>query len=130
MNIARKIFYWLTVLFLVLLPLQFLFAGYGVFSGDFEPHMMFGGMLLHLMVLLMLIVSAIARVGWRNWGFVLLLNGLFFIQIAMVEIGEGEPWAQALHPFLAFCYWPYVYFLLTRPARNLLDGDAGAAPAL
>mgnify|MGYP006202972727 CR=1 FL=1 len=32
MNVARKIYVVLTALFLVLLPLQFLFAGYGVFG--------------------------------------------------------------------------------------------------
>jgi hypothetical protein len=118
MNVARKIFIVLTALFLVLLPLQFLFAGYGVFSGEFEAHEGFGAGLLHGLTLLMLVAALIAR-RWKVAGLTFVLFAAFFLQIGMVEIGRDNdsPWVSALHPFIAFCYWPYTYFLLWRPVR-------------
>ena len=119
MSIARKVFVFLVGLFLVLLPLQFLFAGYGVFSGKFETHEGFGAGLLHGLTLFMVLSALVAR-RWKLAGLAFLMFAVFFLQIFMVEIGRDndQPWLSALHPFLAFCYWPYTYFLLWRPVRG------------
>ena len=124
MRIADRTFRFFVLAFLWLLPLQFLFAGYGVFGGGFDTHEAFGGGLLHLLTLLMTIAALVAR-RWRLAGLSFLLFALMVLQIGFVEIGREveEPWISALHPFLAFCYWPYAYFLIWRAA------PAGAADA-
>lgn len=120
MNVARKIFVVLTALFLVLLPLQFLFAGYGVFSGKYGSHEAFGAGLLHGIMLLMVLAALVAR-RWKLAGLAFLMFAVVFIQIGFVEIGRDNdsPWVSALHPFVAFLYWPYAYFLLWRPVRGV-----------
>lgn len=118
MTISLRVFRFLALAFLVLLPLQFLFAGYGVFSGKYDTHEVFGGAVLHGLTLLMVLTALIAR-RWRLAGLAFLMFVVIFVQIALVSIGRDNdaPWLSALHPFLAFCYWPYTYFLLWRPAR-------------
>jgi uncharacterized membrane protein YhaH (DUF805 family) len=118
MNYVRSAFTGLTGLFLILLPLQFLFAGFGVFGGDYGVHEAFGAGLLHLITILMTITALIAK-KWRFAGLSFALVLTIFLQIAMVSIGRdaGEPWLSAIHPFLAFLYWPYVYFLIWTPWR-------------
>ncbi len=126
MTFGLRAFTFLTGLFLVLLPLQFLIAGYGVFSGKFDAHEAFGAGLLHGLMLLMVIAAMVAR-RWRLAGLAFLMFAVVFLQIGLVEIGRDNdaPWVSALHPFLAFCYWPYTYFLLWRPVR----GEAVASVA-
>ena len=53
MKTTDKVLLGLTGLFLVLLPLQFLFAGAGIFGADFAIHEAFGAGLLHLLTILM-----------------------------------------------------------------------------
>lgn len=120
MTFVRNAFTFLTAAFLILLPLQFLFAGVGVFGGDFDLHEAFGGMFLHLLTLLMTIFALIAK----RWKFAALSFALVLViglQIALVEIGQDaeSPWISAFHPFLAFLYWPYVYFLIWLPWKAL-----------
>jgi hypothetical protein len=128
MTFVRNAFTGLTGAFLVLLPLQFLFAGVGVFGGDFGIHEAFGGMFLHLLTLLMTIFALIGK----QWKFAGLSFALFIaigVQVALVEIGQNadSPWISALHPFMAFLYWPYVYFLIWLPWKA--QNTAGAPPS-
>jgi hypothetical protein len=131
MKITDKILLALTGLFLLLLPLQFLFAGVGVFGGGYDTHEAFGAGLLHLVTLLVPIVALIAR-RWKVAG---LWFGLFvaiFVQISLISIGRdaGSAWISALHPFMAFLYWPYVYFLVWLPLREETGaGDGGGEVA-
>lgn len=126
MAIAFKLYRWFTLAFLVLLPLQFAFAGYGIFSGKYDAHEAFGAGLLHLITLLMFIAALVAR-RWNLAGLTFIMFAMFFLQIFLVEIGRDNdaPWISGLHPFIAFCYWPYTYFLLYRRA----DPSAVDAPA-
>lgn len=119
MKTQDKILLGLTGLFLVLLPLQFLFAGVGVFGGDFGIHEAFGAGLLHLITILMTIAALVAK-RWQFAGLAFALVVVIFVQISMVSLGHdaGSPWISALHPFLAFCYWPYVYFMIWLPLRE------------
>lgn len=119
MNAARKVFIVLVALFLVLLPLQFLIAGYGVFGGGYDEHEVFGGMVLHGLTALMTIAALLAR-RWKLAGLAFVMVVVMGLQIGLVEIGRDadQPWISALHPFLAFCYWPYTYFLLWKPVRS------------
>jgi hypothetical protein len=118
MTFVRNAFTGLTGAFLVLLPLQFLFAGVGVFGGDFGIHEAFGAGLLHLLTILMTIFALIGK-KWKYAGLSFAVVVAIFVQISLVEIGRdaGSPWISALHPFMAFLYWPYVYFLIWLPWR-------------
>lgn len=117
MSVTRTIALALTGLFLVLLPLQFLFAGYGVFSGKYDTHELFGGLVLHGITLLMAIFFAVGR-QWKFSGLAFVLVLAIFVQIGFAAMARenDQPWLGALHPFMAFCYWPYVYLLIWRPA--------------
>lgn len=119
MRTSDRILIGLAGLFLILMPLQFFFAGLGVFGGNFDTHEAFGAGLLHLLTLLMTIVALVAK-RWNYAGLSFGLFFLFFVQIAMVSFGRDADatWISALHPFLAFTYWPYVYFLIWSPLRQ------------
>jgi hypothetical protein len=130
MTYVRNAFTGLSGAFLVLLPLQFLFAGVGVFGGDFGIHEAFGAGLLHLITILMTIAALISK-QWKFAGLSFALVVTIFIQISMVSLGQDNdsPWISAIHPFLAFLYWPYVYFLIWLPwrAQEAAPSEAGAA---
>ncbi len=123
MNVARKIYIALTALFLVLLPVQFLLVGYGLFGGDLEVHMGFGMTVLHGLMLFMAISAAVAR-RWKLAGLSLLMFLVVFVQVSITEVDSA--WVAALHPFIAFLYWPFTYFLLWRPVRD----EAPEVPAV
>jgi hypothetical protein len=118
MAFFRKAFTFLTAAFLVLLPLQFLFAGVGIFGGDFGIHEAFGAGLLHLLTILMTITALINK-EWKFAGLSFAVVFAIFVQISLVEIGRdaGSPWISAIHPLLAFLYWPFIYFLIWLPWR-------------
>jgi hypothetical protein len=110
MNAARKVCLWLTILFLVAYPVQFFLAGYGIFSGKFEPHEIYGAGIMHLVILLQLIAGGVGRLGWKWAGLNFLLNILFVVQGGLPS--ASSHWVQAIHPLLAFSFWPYMYFVL------------------
>ena len=128
MAFVRNAFTGLTGAFLVLLPLQFLFAGVGIFGGDFGIHEAFGAGLLHLITILMTIFALIGK-QWKFAGLSFALVVAIFIQIAMVSLGQDNdsPWISAIHPFLAFLYWPYVYFLIWTPWQLVRSASAPAS---
>lgn len=130
MKISDRILTGVTAAFLVLLPLQFLFAGVGVFGGGFDTHEWFGAVLLHLITILMTIAALVAK-RWKLAGISFGLVVLIFLQISLVSIGRDadSPWISALHPFMAFCYWPYVYFLIWNPLRRETAAPAAAPTA-
>ena len=119
MKTTDKVLLGLTGLFLVLLPLQFLFAGAGIFGADFAIHEAFGAGLLHLLTILMTIAALVAK-RWNLAGLSFCMAILIFVQIMLVQIGRdaGSPWISGLHPLLAFSYWPYTSFLIWRPLRE------------
>ncbi|MGH2958709.1 MAG: DUF6220 domain-containing protein [Solirubrobacterales bacterium] len=124
MAFVRSAFTGLTGAFLVLLPLQFLFAGVGVFGGSFDTHEAFGAGLLHLITILIMIFALIMK-QWKLAGLAFALVLTIFLQISLVEIGRDadSPWISAIHPFLAFLYWPYVYFLIWLPWKSINTAD-------
>lgn len=130
MRTIDKVLIGLTGLFLLLLPLQFLFAGVGIYGGGFETHEAFGAGLLHLITLIVPIVALIAK-RWKYAGIWFGLFVLIFVQISMVSIGRDADveWISALHPFMAFLFWPYVYFLVWVPLRKetAAEIEAGAS---
>ena len=88
MTFGRRAYVFLCWAFLTLLPVQFLLAGMGVMGGDLEVHMMFGGMILHIVIpALMLVVALIGR-AWSLAGWAFALFALLTLQIAMVGIGR------------------------------------------
>lgn len=128
MKVTDRILLGLTGLFLVLLPLQFLFAGVGVFGGGFDTHEWFGAGLLHLITILMTIFALVAK-RWKTAGLAFGLVVAIFLQISLVSIGRDadSAWISALHPFMAFCYWPYVYFLIWGPLKSETSEEAALA---
>lgn len=131
MKFVHSAFTGLTGAFLVLLPLQFLFAGVGVFGGGFDTHEAFGAGLLHLITILMTILALVLK-QWKFAGLSFAVVVTIFLQISLVEIGRDadSPWISALHPFLAFCYWPFVYFLIWLPWKELnTAGESQSEPS-
>ncbi|MCW2926262.1 MAG: hypothetical protein JWM86_230 [Thermoleophilia bacterium] len=129
MTFARKLHIWVCFAYLILLPVQFLLAGMGVFGGDLEVHQAFGGLLLHIVIpALLLITAGIGRMGWPQAGWSLLLFAIITLQIAMVEIGRNmdEPIVSGLHPAIALLTWPYVHFVVLGKARTRIARNGGA----
>lgn len=119
MTFARKAFQFLCWTYLVLLPVQFLIAGYGIMGGDIDAHMGFGIMVLGTLIpLLMLITVGIGRIGWKTAGLVVLLAAVLHLLPALPS--QDNDWVAGLHPAIAMLSWPYVYFVLLRDARRAL----------
>jgi hypothetical protein len=68
---------------------------------------------------------------WKFAGLSFALVVVIFLQISLVSIGNDadSPWISAIHPFLAFLYWPYVYFVIWLPWRALTSAPAPSEPA-
>lgn len=128
MQIIRRGFVFLCWAYLALLPVQFLLAGAGVMGGDLQQHMMFGGMVLHVIIPALMMVTALAGRLWSFAALAVLLFAILTLQVAMVPIGRelGSTLVAGLHPVVALLTWPYVYFVMLRPAR----ARAAAAPPL
>ena len=120
MLIARKTYVVFCWIYLVLLPVQFALAGYGIMGGDIDAHMAFGGLVLHLVIPVLLLLSALVGRAWALAGWAFGLFAVLTLQIALVEIGRNveQTWISGLHPAIAFLTWPLVYFVLLRQARE------------
>jgi hypothetical protein len=108
-------------LYLIALPVQFALAGYGVMGGDINVHEAVGGTLLHIVIpLLLLLTAAVGRLGWAQAGWSLGLFLIITLQIAMVSIGRNidQTWVSGLHPAIAFLTWPYVFFVVLARAKQ------------
>lgn len=129
MAFVRNAFTFLTAAFLVILPFQFLFAGVGVFGGDFGIHEAVGGIGLHLVTLLMTIFALIGK-QWKFAGLSFAVFVAIGFQVAFIDIGRdaGSPWISALHPFMAFLYWPFIYFLIWLPWRAQTASETPSEP--
>ncbi|MCW2960501.1 MAG: hypothetical protein JWM25_505 [Thermoleophilia bacterium] len=127
MMTSRRVHVAVCWVYIVSLVVQFLLAGIGVMGGDIDLHMAFGGLVLHLLIPFLLIVTAaIGRMGWAQVGWSFGLFVLLTLQIAMVGIGGDmdNNVVQGLHPALALLSWPYVYFMVLAPARAMVGhGD-------
>ena len=110
--------------FLVLLPVQFAIAGYGIMGGDIDAHMMFGGFVLHLVIPVLLLLTALIGRFWVGAAWAVGLFAILTLQIAVVDIGRNADttWVSGLHPAFAFLTWPLVYFVMLRKGRAALAG--------
>jgi hypothetical protein len=126
-NTARTICLWLTYAFLVLYPIQFFLAGYGIFTGKFDPHVIYGAGIMHLLIVLQLIAGGVGRLGWKWVGWNVLLNVLFVIQGGLP--GASSDWVKAIHPLLAFSFWPYMLLLLLPPVKAAVANDDTPVPS-
>jgi hypothetical protein len=113
--------------YIVLLPVQVLFAGMGIMGGDIEVHEGFGAMVLAALVpLLMLVFGLIGRI-WKLalLGLLLsvILHGMMFLP------SQDNNWVAGLHPLIAVLSWPYVWFLMLLPAKRTLGEPVEVAPA-
>lgn len=116
--------------FLASLVLQFALAGYGVMGGDLELHMFFGGTVLHILIPLVLMVTAwLGKLGamqvLRSFGLFVLLTA----QIMLVGIGRDvdSNVVQGLHPALALLSAGYVYFFVLGPALDATPASTTTA---
>ena len=78
-------------LFVVCVVYQVYLAGQGVFqTGSFVPHREFG-YLFGLLTLVLIVLAALGRTGWRVIGTSALLLGLFALQSVFVAFGAPAP---------------------------------------
>lgn len=85
---------WLVVAGLVL---QFYLAGAALFGATtFQPHRALGDALAAA-ILLLLIVTLIARPGRRAVGLAAALTALVVVQLVLPSLRTGVPWVAALH---------------------------------
>lgn len=119
-NAMRRIYAGATWLFFAAVIVQFFLAGLGVFvnSNDFAIHAIFGGIIL-LLGLLTLILAFAARLPWRRTGLTALLPLLVIVQSLLIEAGKsGAHLVSAFHvlnALLVFIVSGYV----ARQARSL-----------
>jgi hypothetical protein len=79
------------------LLVQFYLAGAALFGATtFQPHRALGNALA-VAILLLLIVTLIARPGWRVVGPALALVVLTIVQVMLPSLRTGLPWVAALH---------------------------------
>jgi hypothetical protein len=147
MNAVRSGAAWLyrilISIFAVLVPLQFFFAGAGIFRAEpgegesvshdtfedkFELHAATGHLLFIPGVFLLLIFILIAWTGPRSIGATVGLGVLLFIQILLPSAGD---WIAALHPVNALLILFLTWFLAWRAWRGnlLIPPSRLAAPA-
>jgi hypothetical protein len=101
---SRFLFNVVAWLFVAGVAYQVYLAGQAVFvppTGNFEPHRNFG-YLFGLLTLVMIVLAAIGRTGWRVIGASALLLVLFALQSAFVLMRESSPTVAALHPLNGF----------------------------
>ena len=102
----RQAYLYVTALTLLLVTLQFLLAGIGIFgAGSFDAHEFVGFVLLHATTFLMLVIALAGKLGRP---FVLFGLGLFVlvaIQSGLPGAREDAPGVAALHPLLALVIW-------------------------
>jgi hypothetical protein len=114
---VAAVYRWWSALVVLAIVVQIGFAGYGAFgvakdAGDgsvdedkfddrFGPHTGFGYLVV-LMILLLLIFGAVARVGRPRIVWSAVLFGLGILQILLAWFGSDVPAIGALHPINAF----------------------------
>jgi hypothetical protein len=102
----RQAYFYLAATTLLLVTLQFLLAGIGIFgAGGFGAHEFVGFALLHLSTLLMLVVALAGRLGRPFWQFGLGLLVAIVIQSSLPGLREDAPAIAAIHPLLALVIW-------------------------
>lgn len=104
---ARYLYLALVWLFLAGIVAQVFLAGLGLFGAarDFGPHVELGWTLV-LAPLVLVIVAALARVGWRMFLSNVVLLVLVFIQPELPGLATNAPIAAALHPVNALLiFW-------------------------
>jgi hypothetical protein len=127
MTFARRAFVIICWLYVVLLPVQVLLAGYGIMGGDIEVHEGFGALVLALVIpLLMLLTGLLGRL-WRLALLGLLLGILLHANMFLPS--QDNNWVAGLHPMFAVLSWPYVWFLMLLPARRRIAGDGAVVVA-
>jgi len=114
----------LSVLFLIVIVVQFLPAGYGSFEGAFGQHEGVGWTIGHFTPLLILVATAVlARGGTQLW-VAIALGVLGLIQPILADAGS---WAGVVHPLNALVMFLLAQWL-ARHDRRLLTAPALPAP--
>lgn len=133
MLFARKALVVLSWLYVVLLPVQFLLVGMGLFGGDLEVHMGFGIMVLGTLLPLLLLLFALVGRAWNVAGWAVLLA--LVVHLLPIFPSIDNEWVAGLHPVIALLTWPFANFVLLRAARAKVaeaearTSSADAAPA-
>lgn len=96
-SVAARVFRGLAWLILVGLAVEVYLAGAGLFGvTTFQPHRALG-VGLAVAILLLLVVTLVARPGRRVVGLTVLLAGLTVVQVLLPSLRIGVPWVAALH---------------------------------
>jgi hypothetical protein len=101
--LARRLHLIVAVLFVAGVVVQVFLAGMGVFDSpaDFDTHRNWGYM-LEILPILMLVLSAIGRLGRRQAIFAVVLFLMFLLQSVLVAMRVDYPVVAALHPLNGF----------------------------
>jgi hypothetical protein len=125
----RSAYVALAGLMLLLILVQFLLAGFGMWGvTSFEAHEGLGYTALHGIPLIMLIVAAIGRLARDLILRALLLFVLLTVQVALPNLDEDAPGLTAFHPLLALVIFVIVHATFQR-ARVTAAAPAGGAAA-
>ena len=133
MNGARKVYRGLLILFLALIAIQFLLAGFGVFSeegpfgDDMDPHRIVGN-LLGLLALILLILAAVGRVGKPLLPMTAALFVLTLIQGFLAIAGQDTNLLGALHTLNALLIFTLAFHLFQRVRAGLPEHAGGGGP--
>lgn len=103
MAIARRIHFIVAVLFVVGLVVQVFLAGLGVFDSParFATHRDWG-YTLEILPIVMLVLSAVGRLGRRQAIYAVALFAMFILQSVLVTVRVDYPVVAALHPVNGF----------------------------
>ena len=110
---SRQIYVGLMGLVLLSLLAQFFLAGLGAFGSDagFDPHEQVG-FISHTVAVLLLVLAALGRIGWRLGLITLAWYVLFTVQIMLPGISDDSPEVAALHPVNALVILFGAYHLM------------------
>jgi hypothetical protein len=121
-RIIARIHQGLAWIILAGLLVQFYLAGAAMFGvGSFAPHRILGSAFA-VPVLLLVVLAAVGRLGWRLAGLSLLLLFLTVVQALLPSLRADAAWLAALHPINALV-------LMGTSARIGRAGRAAALPA-
>lgn len=123
----RTAFTVLAAITLLLVLLQFLSAGMGIFgASDFDFHEAIGGA-LHLPPLLMLIAALVGRLGRFETIASLVLLILIGVQAALPGLRDDAEQLAALHPLVALIIF-YIAHMVFQRSRVVTSAATPAAP--
>ena len=119
---ASKAYLYMAWIFLILIPVQFLLAGTGVFTTNGYALHMYNGLILHVLAGGMIVFALLGRMPRRAFYFAAIQFILIGLQIAFVQIWvPGAQTKIAIEP----AFITNMFITLAQPIHNALGSSAG-----